>query len=276
MALDDYIGLMRGTYSPTYTFFSAFFLNLMRMMPIINQAPFFGSRVLPGPTKIMFAVSLFFIFLPQIFLNMSTELALNSNLVLLALKELLIGFILGFIISVPFLAASAAGALVDFQRGSSSLTQHDPIMQTQSSPIGLFYNYLSLMVFFAIDGPTHFIDAISTSYQIIPIDQFISRDFFANYQGPFWQNFVKLMQVFCNLFIQLASPPLVAVFVADMFLGLVNRLAPQVQISFLGMSLKSLLGVGFLFLSFTLLNKELQKQLFIWLKYTSNVIENFY
>ena len=52
------------------------------------------------------------------------------------------------------------------------------------------------------------------------------------------------MNQIITIAIQLAAPALVAILMAEMFLGIANRLAPQVQIAFLGMSIKSLLGLG--------------------------------
>jgi type III secretion protein T len=51
-----------------------------------------------------------------------------------------------------------------------------------------------------------------------------------------------------------------------MFLGIANRLAPQVQIAFLGMSLKSLLGIGLLFVGWFFILLQMSKQAQIWLK----------
>jgi type III secretion protein T len=50
-----------------------------------------------------------------------------------------------------------------------------------------------------------------------------------------------------DLSLKLAAPALVAILMAEMFLGIANRLAPQVQIAFLGMPLKSFLGLLLLF-----------------------------
>lgn len=53
---------------------------------------------------------------------------------------------------------------------------------------------------------------------------------------------------------------------AEIFLGIANRLAPRVQIAFLGMSLKSLLGLALLFVAWFFILKQLVKQTELWLK----------
>ena len=47
-----------------------------------------------------------------------------------------------------------------------------------------------------------------------------------------------------TLCIQLSAPALIGILLTDMFLGIANRLAPQVQIVFLGISLKSWVGIA--------------------------------
>lgn len=63
---------------------------------------------------------------------------------------------------------------------------------------------------------------------------------------------------------KLAAPAIIAILMAEMFLGIANRLAPQVQIAFLGMPLKSFLGLLLLFVGwFAILGdmKELSEQM---------------
>ena len=60
-----------------------------------------------------------------------------------------------------------------------------------------------------------------------------------------------------SLSLELAAPALLAILMAEMFLGIANRLAPQVQIAFLGMSLKSLLGLAILWAGWFILLRQM-------------------
>ena len=48
-----------------------------------------------------------------------------------------------------------------------------------------------------------------------------------------------------------AAPVLAALFLADLALGVVNRVSPQIQVYFIGMPLKALLGVLLFMLAIT-------------------------
>ncbi len=54
---------------------------------------------------------------------------------------------------------------------------------------------------------------------------------------------MKLFNQIMILSIEMATPGLLMILMTDFFLGIANRLAPQVQITFLGMPLKSLLAL---------------------------------
>ena len=63
-----------------------------------------------------------------------------------------------------------------------------------------------------------------------------------------------------------------AVLMTEVFLGIANRLAPQVQIAFLGMSVKSLLGLTLLCAGWIFILKQVDKQTFLWLKEIDKVL----
>lgn len=246
-------------------------LFLARFLPIIALSPFFGARVLPHPVKVTFAISMFVIFLPHLLLVTKTPLGFSPFTVLLLFKEMLIGFLIGFLISLPFSIVQSVGIIIDHQRGGASLMVNDPTIQNQSSPLGTLFNYVLIYMFFVIDGPFLFIDAILTSYDAIPPDQFINASFFAK-NSSFWQMQIQLLNKMMIVVMQLSAPALLAILMTDVFLGIANRLAPQVQITFLGMPLKSLLGLTVVCIGWKLYNKEVVHQCYLWLAQINEMI----
>lgn len=237
-------------------FLSLMFLFMGRILPIIALVPFFGGRLLPRPVKITFAISLFAIFLPQLMTETKTALTFNLQLVLYLAKEVFVGLLLGFFLSIPFTIVQNTGILIDHQRGGSSLMVNDPTVQTQSSPLGTLFNYVLIYLFFMIDGPFLVLDIISQSYTILPPDKMLNSAIFSDTS----QVLQYTMRILGNVMIistQLAAPALIMILMTDFFLGIANRLAPQVQITFLGMPLKSLLALTIVFFGWTLFTQEI-------------------
>jgi type III secretion protein SpaR/YscT/HrcT len=271
---DDYVSLYvhsaTALNDPT-TFLSLLFLFLGRMLPIISLSPFFGARVLPHPVKLTFAISLFIIFIPQLIANTKAPLFYDEKLVMLLIKEIFIGLLMGFLVSVPFIVVQNVGMLIDHQRGGASLMVNDPTIQNQSSPIGTLFNFVLIYIFFLIDGPFQVIDAVSLSYDIIPPDQFLNPRFFS-LDTPFYKLLVELFNKVMVISVQLAAPALIAILMTDVFLGIANRLAPQVQITFLGLPLKSLLGLAVIFFGWQLFTEQLVTESYLWLKTVSETV----
>ncbi len=250
-----------------------FFLGFLRLIPIVTIAPFFGAKV-PAAVKIGLAVSFTFILLPHIVATSSLQLAFDINYIGYSVKELLIGIFFAFLSSIPFHIVQASGLLIDFQRGSSAMQATDPILQSQVSPIGILYNYLLIVIFFQVGGPFFFLETLMQSFTFIPVDGFFSGGFF-NLNVPFWQTMITLLTKFTMLSIQFAAPSLVAIFMADLFLGIANRLAPQVQIAFLGMAIKSLLGLILLWAGWFFVLQQISSQTEQFFRDLLNLLPSF-
>jgi len=272
-ATDNYTSLLLSlpNFDPT-TLLSLFFLTLARVVPIVVQAPFFGAKTVPRVIRMMFSISLVAIFLPQNIMLVHANIPLSALFIGYLLKELIIGIVLGFLCSAPFYIAQMAGSLIDHQRGSSSLQVNDPVTQTQTGPIGILYNYVLIAIFFSLNGPFLFLDGVATSYQIIPVDGFINPSLFA-LDTPFFKMVFGLFQKMMTLAIQLSSPGLIGILLTDMFLGIANRLAPQVQIVFLGISLKSWVGIALMTAAWALIIKVMGQESIDWMKGINQIIQ---
>jgi len=272
-ATDNYANLLLSlpNLNPA-TVLSVFFLTLARIVPLMVQVPFLGAKNLPMTVRMMFSVALVAIFLPQNLLHVTHEIPYGMQWIGLMCKELLIGICLGFLASAPFLIAQMAGTLIEHSRGASSLQINDPTTQAQSSPIGLLFNYTLIAIFFALGGPFIFFDGLAESYHMVPVDKVFNDSFFTLEQ-PFWKTAIDFGNYAMTLCVQLAAPALIGILLTDMFLGIANRLAPQVQIVFLGVSLKSWVGIALLAASWALVIKVMSKEAIAWIKLLNHLID---
>ncbi len=269
---DSYLNLLFNLPNLSVTtILSTFFLGIARIIPITVLAPFLGSKSVPAPIKIMFSISIIAILLPQLLFSLKQNIDFDIAYAGYFIKELFIGFVLGFLVSIPFYIAQAAGSLTDHMRGAQSLQVTDPTTSSQTGPIGIFYNYVLIVIFFAIGGPFFFIDAIGKSFQLIPINEFFNPAFFS-IKIAFWKRIIGLLNYILSMAIQLAAPSLIGVLMAEMFLGIANRLAPQVQIVFLGISLKSWIGLALLAAAWYFIMQQLGKEATNWLKIVEDTI----
>jgi type III secretion protein T len=269
---DSYLNfLLDLTALAPNTVLSLFILTMLRVIPILVQAPFFGAKNLPSSVKIMFSLALSAILIPQVLLSAKAPVPFDWNFIAYAFKELIIGLILGFLVTIPFMIAQASGTLIDHVRGSSSLQVNDPTTQMLSGSVGIFYNYMLIALFFGIGGPFLFLQGLATSFQILPADSWFNAAFFS-LKMPLGKLLLILIGYLMSIAIQLAAPSLVGILMTEMFLGIANRLAPQVQIVFLGIPLKSWVGIFFLMIAWYFILQQLSKESLEWLKIMNRTI----
>ncbi|MBB65364.1 MAG: type III secretion protein [Waddliaceae bacterium] len=275
MITDDFVQMFLANPHladrPGVSFLSILTLTLFRVMPLISLAPFFGGRVLPNPAKVGLGLAFFGILFPFQVSSITTPLQYNHMLIALALKEGFIGLFMGFFMTIPFAVAESAGIFIDHQRGGASLMVQDPTTQSQASPIGTLFNQVLIYLFFLVGGPFLFIETLLDSYRLVPLDQTISSIFFAK-DGPFWSSVMLMYGKMMIMSIRMASPALLMILMTDVFLGITNRLAPQVQITFLGMPLKSYLGLAIVWLGWNTILKQFVSDAYNWVIHIRDIV----
>lgn len=265
-ATESYLSLLLSLpHLKPMTVLAIMFLTLGRLLPIVSLAPFFGApKTVPGAIRMLFSLSLLALFLPQNLMVAQGEIPfITFSFLGFFLKELVIGFILGFVAAAPFLFAQMGGSLIDFQRGASSLQVTDPTTMTQTGPLGIVCNMVLVALFFSFSGPFLYLKGVADSYRLIPVDGVISATVM-NAHNPFWRAIIQLAAMMMRIAAQLAAPALIGILLTDLFLGIANRLAPQVQIVFLGIALKSWVGLALMAAAWTMMVRVMLKETMGW------------
>ena len=224
-------------FSPNAYFY--FFLIFLRVSGIFVTAPIVSSRTVPRRVRVYIAILctlIVFNIVPQI------DFLVNFNVLeyfLIALKEVMIGLMLGVIPRVMFAAIELAGTIIGFQMGFSIANVVDPQTDIQVSVIGSFETVLATLLFVTLDGHHIFFEAIATSYTYIPIKGFL----FAPNKIDF------LLRIMADLFIiavKIGAPFIVALLMANIIMGFMARSIPQMNIFVVGFPFT--IGMGLLLL----------------------------
>ena len=107
-----------------------------------------------------------------------------------------------------------------------------------------------ITLFLTLNGHHLVIYAIGESFQTIPLDTF------PKFSHGMWPFFDLMMRVFADLLrvaLAISAPVLLATFLTDIALGMINRVAPQVQVFFISMQIKPAVTVLILFTSLHLI-----------------------
>ncbi|MBF5050566.1 Yop proteins translocation protein T [Candidatus Clavichlamydia salmonicola] len=250
---------------PPAILWQIFLLTLARIIPVFALIPFLGSKLLAAPIKIGLSIALLLLCLPQI-LNEITHLPINDwHFYLLLVKEVFIGFFIGFIGAFPFYAIQSAGAFVSNQKGIQGMEgSTSPLSLEQTSPTGVLYHNVATIAFWFFGGPAILLRTLLISFHTWPLQQFLPAGFILS-EAPLWKIIIKLAQLCLVLMIQLGAPSTIAMLLSDMFLGIINRMAPQVQVIYLLSALKAFMGTLFLCLAWWLIVKHIDSTMLSWM-----------
>lgn len=208
---------------------------LPRMLAIFTIIPLFNHQILPGILRNTIAIALCLVMLP-VMLNLLKNHPPVSNdiLLFLLIKEALIGVILGFFMAIPFWGLEAVGFFIDNQRGASIASSFNPLTGNDSSPLGIMFNQSFLVYFLVSGGFSLLLTVLYQSYQLWSPLEF-SLHFGHDTANILLGQLDRLMA----LGIVLSAPVILAMFLSELGLALISRFAPQLQVFFLAMPIKS-------------------------------------
>jgi flagellar biosynthetic protein FliR len=237
--------------------FSFIFLTLIwvRVLAMSATIPFLFGKPVPNHVKVGLSIVLALYAYPH--LVPATPPELSSNLlfiILLYLKEAFYGFCLGFAVSILFHAFQSVGQMIDNQRGVSIARILIPQLGQQGSISGLFLFQLALVLYLSLGGHLVFLDAFYMSFKQLPVLAFPTA-------GPGMLSLIDLLASMSGMIfsvaLQLAGPVIIAILMADIILGLANRISPQINVWELGFNVKGYTGILLLAISITMISGQI-------------------
>lgn len=214
-----------------------------RLMPMFLLLPMMNRTMVPRTVLFAMAAGFGVLVLPLV--HLPADLGKDAPMLLLVLgKEALIGLLLGFLLALPFWLFEAIGFIVDNQRGANMAAMLNPLTGSESSPLGLLMNMAFITLYIAIGGMHVLLSVVYGSYQLWDPLQFWPH-WEAGYADLVFPQLNRMLQ-HCLL---LAAPAMLVMLLSELSLALVSRFAPQLQVFFLAMPIKSALGIFMLALS---------------------------
>lgn len=222
-------------------------LIIARTVAMIQLTPFLGGKIVPMQVKMGLSVVLTILVWPLARGMVDPQEMTVSALpfMLLMVKEVLIGFIIGFINGHIFFVMDMAGRLIDTARGSSMSEVQDPHSGKRATPTGDMYTQLFLLIFVAIGGHHIFLEGFLYSFEQVPVHQGLAWT--DPRIGGLFEHVIRTTGELWKISVVLAAPILAAVFITDVVFGILNRVAPQLNAYFMSMPVKAFGGVAMIF-----------------------------
>jgi type III secretion protein SpaR/YscT/HrcT len=219
-------------------------VGAMRTIPIAFLIPAFGGQNVPVQVRMGLGLALSALCLPAI-VPVLPERGGTGFWILLLARETAVGFTVGFVGASVFRAAESAGRLVDTLRGANMAEVISPVTEERASPLADIFLLLASVIFLEMGGVGIVATALARSYQAVPLDLIATPQ---SLEGAA-RLVVKTTAMLLESTVALAAPAIVALFAADLVLGAIARMAPQIPVYFVGMPLKAMAGVGIVLIS---------------------------
>jgi len=216
-----------------------FFLALTRILAVLTVIPILGGQTIPSQVRISIGIALTLVLLPWQPLPASAETLTFVEFAIAILKELIIGTLVGFAASLTFGAVQIVGQVMSFGSGFDSSRVFNPSISDSGSAFSQLFTMIAMMIFIVIDGHHLVILALGKTFEMIPINGMLPTGSFTV--------LARMTGTLITTGVQLALPIMVALTLTDVALGLVSRVAPRIQIYFLGLPIKvgiSLFALG--------------------------------
>lgn len=215
-------------------------LVFVRVASIISVTPFFGNNAIP--VKVKAAVAFF---LSIIIMNVVDYTAVSYEGILgysiLVMKEAITGLVIGIGSGFCLYILNYSGHFIDMELGLSMAMEFDPTSNIQSTITANFLSHLFMLMFLVSDMHYFVIDALNESYKLIPIGG-------ANIDANLYTIVVKYVTDYFVIAIRIALPIFACVFVINVVLGVLAKVAPQMNMFVIGMQLKLFVGLFVLFM----------------------------
>ena len=219
-----------------------FFLALTRVLALLIQVPVLAGRATPDPIKLGLGLLVTIVIVPWQPLPPDAPTLDLLQFTSSIFNELLIGTLAGFASALIFGALQTAGTMMGLGSGFTAGQILNPTMGDTGSAMDQMFVIVATMLFLVMDGHHVFLIGIQRTFIALPINKPLPPLDLAR--------FVGMSSELLTAGIQMSLSVMGTLLLADLALGLLARIAPQVQVFFLGMPIK--IGVGFLALGVSL------------------------
>ena len=222
-------------------------LIVVRVTSFIFRAPFFSMANTPRRVKVALGIFMASLLYLAMYPHVRVEYTGVIEYGILVLKEAMTGLMMGVAASVCTSITFFAGRMVDMQIGLAMASEYDPTTREQTSVSGMMYNYLIMLVLLVTNFHHYLIRALKESYELIPVTGAVFHS------DKVVSTMARFMADYINLGFQLALPIFAVILITNCILGIMAKVAPQMNMFAVGMQIKLLIGLGAMFLTIGLL-----------------------
>lgn len=205
-----------------------------RLGGLIMFQPILNSLSIPINLRVMFVLALAALVTPSV--SLSDQAPTTPAGIAMAMGgEIALGMLIGTIIMVAFAGLQIGGQLIAQQSGLAFGRIADPSTGTQQTVISVFYVQFGVVTYLIIGGHRAVVMACLQTFETIPLLSGLG-----DVLNP--DVLIDSFTLGTVVAIRVAAPTVITLLLITLALGFISRTVPQLNITTIGFSLKSLLA----------------------------------
>lgn len=223
-----------------------FILILVRVSMFVFVIPFFSMNAVPRRYRVVLSVMISAI----LYGVMPRQEVLYDTVyeyAVIVAKELITGALIGMGVNLCSSILALTGTIADMEVGFSMVTLMDPSTRQQTTITSTLYRNLIMLILVISGMYEYIIRALAESYELIPV-------YGANFDAAKLLNAaISFMGRYVLVGFQICLPIFAAILMLNAVLGILAKVAPQMNMFAVGLQLKIMVGLGVIFLTLFLL-----------------------
>ncbi len=225
-------------------------LVVARVGGIMLIAPIVSESVVPVKVRVVLSVAIGLAVMGRLVQPMTLPLDL-LGLALAGAGELAVGAAIGYAARLLFVGVELGAMHVSQQMGVGLAEVYDEQADDSSGAVRRLFMMLSLVLFLAIGGHRQLIAAVMRTFDTLPLGGFVAGQTLLGV-------LLVLLDACFALALKVAAPVLIALLLATVALGLLQRTVPQMHVFSTGFPIRAMLGLVVLAGSLAVLSPVLE------------------
>ena len=220
-----------------------FMLIFCRVSCLIYVVPFFSMNNTPRRVRVILS----FVVTILLYYAIPNKPVLVYDTLLgyavLVLKEAITGLLMGYACNICTTVVGFAGRVIDMETGLSMASLMDPTTRENMSISGMIYNYAITLILIITGIYEYILKALAESFTLIPIAGAVFRT------DKLMDAMLKFMADYVLIAFRICLPMFAVMLLLNALLGILAKVAPQMNMFSVGMQMKVLVGLSMLVLT---------------------------
>lgn len=220
-----------------------FLLIMIRISMFVATAPLFSQKGIPRQVKVGFsffmAALLFGVIQDRPLLEYNTVWGYAT----IVIKEAITGALIGFAANICTMITAFAGQIIDMEIGLSMVNLIDPTTNTNVSISGVLYQYVITLILLISGMYEYMVRALAETYVLIPVNGAILDS------EKILNSVLVFLVDYISIGFRICLPVFAVMILLNAILGIMTKVAPQLNMFSIGMQFKVLTGLATLFIT---------------------------